>query len=280
MEADDGIAHRVISFRGVRLALQRSETPALLFEDVGKAGNVDIGLLEPSQRTITPAAMLRDTCGFFDDGAVLIGTSVEDVPDLALAHEDVLVAADTTVGQQLVEVEESARRAVEQVLRCPVAIEPAGHRDLVEIERQETVGVVERERHLGATEPRAGRSAGEDDIVHLLGAQRRGRLSAHHPRERVEQVGLPRAVRPDHDVHPGVELEAGAVGERLEAGERQSLQQQGARRLPVNTTHVIQLRAEGANRAHRDARVPTCDRRAGCQMSDVRCESSELTVDS
>ena len=66
--------------------------------------------------------------------------------------------------------------------------------------------------------PSAGRSGvpGEDDVVHLPAAQRARALGAEHPRDRVDEVGLPRAVRPDDDHDAGLELEHGLVRERLE----------------------------------------------------------------
>ncbi|MDX1384232.1 MAG: hypothetical protein R3190_11345 [Thermoanaerobaculia bacterium] len=202
VQPDHGVSHRVVSLGGIRLALEGAEAATLLFEDVGEARDVLVGLLQATQRAVSTAPVFRDAGCLLDDGAMLIGPGAEDVADLALSDEHVLVASHAAVGQQFVQVQEPALGPVQQIFGGAVAVEAPRHRYLVEIERQEPVRVVERERHLGSTQPRASRGAGKDDIVHLLGAQRGRGLGAHHPGERVEEVGFARAVRADHDVDP------------------------------------------------------------------------------
>ena len=70
---------------------------------------------------------------------------------------------------------------------------------------------------LGAAERGPVGGAGEDDVVHLAAAQRPRALRAEHPRDRVDEVRLARAVRADDDADARLELERGLVGERLEA---------------------------------------------------------------
>ena len=74
--------------------------------------------------------------------------------------------------------------------------------------------------------PSGGRpdGAGEDDVLHLAAAQRLGALLAHHPGERVDDVGLAGAVGPDDAGDAGLELQGRGGGERLEPAKGQALE--------------------------------------------------------
>ncbi len=171
--------------------------------------------------------MLDDPGGLLDDRPVLLGTGVEYPVDPALADEHVLMASDAAVAEELLDVEQPARGAVHLVFARAVAIQPPGDRHLGEIEFEPAGSVVERQRHLGPAERRAHGRPGEDHVLHLLGAQRRGRLGSQHPGDGIDDVGLARPVGADDDRHTRLELEPGAVGERLEADERKRLQMHG-----------------------------------------------------
>ncbi len=211
------VADRLVTFGGIGLALQRSEAAAVLIEEVAESGDVDLGLCQPSQRPVAPAAMFGDPCRLLDDRPVILGAGPEDLTDLSLVDQDVLLAPYAAVRQQIVEVEEPARGAVEFVFGSAVAIQPAGHRDLVEVEREEPVGVVEGHGDLGPSQGGAGGGAGKDHVLHAVAAEVPRRLGPHHPGERIEQVGLARSVGSDHDTDPGRKIEARPVGKGLES---------------------------------------------------------------
>ncbi len=94
----------------------------------------------------------------------------------------------------------------------------------------------------------AGRAA-EDHVLHRLTADRDRRLLAERPQHRVGDVGLAGAVGSDDHADAGAELEPGAVGERLEALERERFQ-----------IHAVSptVRAPPAPPARRPARRPSC----------------------
>ena len=77
--------------------------------------------------------------------------------ELALPDDDVHLAADAGVGQQLLDVEQTAVAAVDLVLARAVAEHPPGDRHLGVVDGQRAVGVVDRERDLGAAERRPPR---------------------------------------------------------------------------------------------------------------------------
>ncbi len=211
----------VVAARRVGLALERPELPAHLAEQVGEAEQVAFRRLEPALGLLPPLAELQDPGRLLDDRPAVLGAGVEHGVELALADDHVLLAADAGVGEQLLDVEQAARGAVDHVLRLTRAEERPGDRDLGELDRQQAGGVVDRERYLGPAEGGPLGGAGEDDVVHLAAAQRPGPLGAEHPGHRVDDVRLPGAVRADDDADAGLEVERRLVGEGLEALQRE-----------------------------------------------------------
>ena len=120
---------------GVGLALERAELAPHLAEQVAEAGEVALGGGEPALGLLLAPAVLQDAGRLLDDEAALLGPGVEHGVDLALADDDVLLAADAGVGQQLLDVEQPARHAVDGVLAVARAEQRAGDRDLGEVDR-------------------------------------------------------------------------------------------------------------------------------------------------
>ena len=212
--------------RDLGLAPERLELAADLGEQVGQAGQVAVGGVELAERLLLALAVLEDAGGLLDEAAAVLGGRVQDRVELALPDDHVHLAADAGVAEQLLHVEEAAAAAVDGVLGAAVAEHRAADRDLGVVDRQRAVGVVDGELHLGATQRRTAGGAGEDDVLHLAAAQALGALLAHHPGERVDDVGLARAVGPDDAGDAGLELERRGGREGLEALERQALQVQ------------------------------------------------------
>ena len=179
-----------VAARGVGLALQRRELSAHLAQQVVEPQQVALGGLEPALGALAALAELEDPGGFLDDRASVFGTRVEHRVELALADDDVLLATDAGVGEQLLDVEQPARRAVDLVLGVAGAEQRAGDRHLAELDRQQAGGVVDAQRHLGATERGTVGRAREDDVVHLAAAQRARPLGAEHPGDGVDEVRL------------------------------------------------------------------------------------------
>ena len=81
--------------------------------------------------------ILEDAGGFLDDRPTILGAGVEHGVDLALADDDVLLAADAGVGEQLLDVEQAARHVVDGVLAVAAAEQRALDGDLGELDRQD-----------------------------------------------------------------------------------------------------------------------------------------------
>ena len=237
------LVHELLVAAGrLGLAFERAELAPHLAQQVLQAQQVGLGGVEPALGLLLALAVLEDAGGLLDDRPPLLGAGVEDGVDLALAHDHVLLAADAGVGEQLLHVEQAARDAVDRVLAVAAAEQDARERDLVELDRQQAGGVVERERHLGPPERWALLGPGEDDVVHLLRPHRSRRLCAEHPGDGIDDVRLAGTVGADDDGHAGFEAHRGGVGERLETLEGQTLQEHGG------PDHTGQSRDSSGNR--------------------------------
>ena len=242
-EAGAGVAH--VGLHGLRLPgdlglpAERLELATDLREQVGQTGQVAVGGVELAERLLLALAVLEDAGGLLDEAATVLGGGVQDRVELSLPDDDVHLAADAGVAEQLLHVEQPAPGAVDGVLRAAVAEHRAADRDLGVVDRQRAVGVVDGQLHLGAAQRRAAGRAGEDDVLHLAAAQALGALLAHHPGEGVDDVGLARSVGTDDAGDARLELHGRRGREGLEPLEGQALQVQrglltGSRR-PLTT---------------------------------------------
>ncbi len=221
---------RAVAPGGLGLAFEGAQATPDLTEQVLDAGQVRLGGGQAALGLLLALAELEDAGGLFDDEAPFGGLGVEDGVDLALADDDVLHAPDARVGQQVLDVEQPAGHAVDGVLGLARAEQRPADGDLGELDGEQARRVVDGEAHLGAPQCRALGGAGEDDIVHLLGAHGGGGLGTQDPRDGVDDVGLARAVGTDHHGDAGLQPQIRGVGERLEALDGQVLEEHRPRR--------------------------------------------------
>ena len=188
------------------------------------------------------------------DGAALLRGCAQDRVELALTDDDVHLAADTAVGQQFLDVEESAGRSVDRVVGAAVAEHGPGDRHLGVVDRQRTIGVVDGQADLRATEGRTACRAREDDVLHLAAAQALGALLPHDPGEGIDDIGLAGAVGADDAGDARLEAHRRRRREGLEALEGQCLDVHGCPclvradrplTLPARLPAISHLRSPG-----------------------------------
>ena len=163
---------------------------------------------------------LAEPCRLLHELPPLVRLGREHRLDLALADDGVHRAAEPDVGEQLDEVGAANLRLVDEVLALAAAVQPPRDRDLREVELAEAAAlVVEDELDLAALRRRPALGAVEEHVVGLLGAQLGRGQRAGRPDDRVGDVRLARAVRPDDDGDARLELQLERVRERLEAAQ-------------------------------------------------------------
>ena len=110
-------------------------------------------------------------------------------------------------------------RAVQQVLALTPAMQPSSNGELGVRQRPFAVRIVEEQLDLAEVLGGTAAAAGEENVVRLLGAQLRGRHRSGRPDDRVGDVGLARAVRPDNHGNARLETNLDRFRERLEAAQ-------------------------------------------------------------
>ena len=76
-----------------RLALERADLALHLSHQVPETVEVLLGGGQPALGPLPTAAVLQDPGRLLDDGPPVLGTGVEDGPELTLAHDHVLLPA-------------------------------------------------------------------------------------------------------------------------------------------------------------------------------------------
>ena len=217
--------HAVVRAGRRRLPLERPDLAPHLAHQVAQALQVLGRPRQPALGPLAAAAVLQHAGRLLDDGPPVLGPGVQHGVELALADDHVLLAAHAGVAEQLLNVEQPARRAVDGVLAVAGAEERPGDGDLGQVDRELARRVVDGERHLGPAQlgPRGG--PGENDVLHFRRAQRARPLGAEHPGHGVDDVGLAAPVGADHHGDPGLEFQHRRVGEGLETLHAERLQE-------------------------------------------------------
>ena len=136
-----------------------------------------------------------------------------------LADDRVHRSPEPEVGEQFDEIDPPNGSAVDEVLTLAAAMQPPRDRKLGVVEGTVAVGVVEEELDLAEVRRSAAAGACVEDVVRLLGPELRWGHRARGPDERIGNVRLPGAVRPDDHGHARLEPDLDRVRERLEAAQ-------------------------------------------------------------
>ena len=191
---------------------------AELGEDVLHAGEVGLGLGELLLGLAAAALVAADAGDLLEQRPALLGPQRERLVDHPLADEQEGVVGEVRRVEQVDEVAQPDPLAVQEVVVLARPVEPPAELQDAVVDRQQPVGVVEDEGHVGHPEGGPAVGAGEDDVL-ALAAPQRPALLAERPAQRVGQVALARPVRADDGADPGAELDHRPLGERLEAVE-------------------------------------------------------------
>ena len=131
-----------------------------------------------------------------------------------------------SVGKQKLDVVGARLAAVDPVRGTAPAPDSPHHLDrraFVVGKRRVARGVVDRQRNFGEVARRAAARAGEDHIVHLAAAQPLGGGFAHHPAQRLDEIGFAAAIGSDNAGKARLDRQLGRLDKRFEAGEAKAL---------------------------------------------------------
>ena len=265
----------LVAAGGAGLPLQALDLGIELAQHVAETGEVAFGRLEPQLGLVAAAVQAGDAGGVLQDAAALLGLGVDDLGDLALAHEGGRAGTGRRILEQNPDVAGAHLAAVDAVGGARLALDPAGDLEqvgVVELGRRGAPAIVEEDRDLGGVAGGPAGGAGEDHVVHGGGPHRLVRGLAHHPAQRFEQVRLAAAVGADDAGQPPLDDEFGRLDERFEADEPQPVD------LHVLAFLMAQMRARRSGRHCREA----CDARSsrvGCRRHTTRKDRVDDLLD-
>lgn len=213
------------------LLAEGRQLPADFGGEVAQPLQVGLHGLEFADGLFLASPVLEDPGGLFDEAAAVFRGGVQDAVQLALADDHVHFAAQPGIGEQFLDVQEPAGRAVDGIFGAAGPEQRAGNGDFAVLDGQRAVGVVDGERDVCPAERRAPCRSGEDDVFHFAAAQGLGALFTHHPGKGVDDIGLPGPVGANHRGDAGFEVERRGRRERLESPDSQTFQMQGGSEL-------------------------------------------------
>ena len=120
--------HLLVAPRRARLPLQALDLRVELAQHVAEAGEVGLRRLQAQLRLVAAAVQAGDAGGILQDAAALLGLGVDDLADLALAHQRRRAGAGRRVLEQDLDVAGARLAAVDAVGRAGLALDAA--RDL------------------------------------------------------------------------------------------------------------------------------------------------------
>ena len=188
------------------------------------AGQIVLGVGQPSFRLLLTVAEAGDARGLLEDLASVHAAQGQNFVNSALADVGVALSAQAGVHEQLVDVPQSGRAAVDIVFALAGAVVTPGDGDLFGVVGQGPVGIVQHQGRLREAHRAALLGAAEDDVLHFRAAKGLGALFAHDPADRIGNIGFSRAVRPDDGGDIVTELQDRLVREGLEALDLQRFQ--------------------------------------------------------
>src|SRR5215467_7514784 len=199
-----------------RLTLEGADLTLHLVHHVAHALEVLPGRLELALRLAALLLVARHPGRFLDEDASLPRLGGQDVVEAVLVHEGIGLGIDAGAREEILHVAEPADALVEEVLALPRAVEAPRDANLAPRHLEAAV-VVEDEPDLGQSNRLARSRAMEDDVFHLLSAERLGALLTEGPTDRIGDVRLAATVGTHDARDAGEDLHLGLFCERLEA---------------------------------------------------------------
>ena len=224
--ATDAGGEIAVAVRLARLALEAVDLGVDLLQHILDPDEIVVRPFQPELGFVAARVEAGDAGGLLEDQAAGLGPRRDDLADLPLPHQRGRARSGRRVGEQELDVARPDFLAVDAIGRTLVALDPPGDLDrlrIVEGGGRAALGIVEEQPDLGDVARRAPGGAGEDHVLHARAAHVLERAFAHHPAQRLDEVRLAAAVRPDDAGQPGLDPELDAVAEALEAGQAQAL---------------------------------------------------------
>ena len=167
---------------------ERTQLAANLCREVLHSRHIALHRIELAKRLLFAAAMLENARGLLDEIPTLFGGSAKNSIELSLTHNDVHLAAKARIREEILDIEQTAGRAIDRVLGAAGTEQGATDRHFRVLDRECAIRVVDRESDLRAAQRWTPGCPRKDDVGHIAAAQGLGALLTHHPGERINDV--------------------------------------------------------------------------------------------
>ena len=214
--------------RNTSLAPQRTKLAMNLVQQIVKPRQIGLGIRQFAQGTFLALAVLENAGSLFDEGPMPARIRTQNGVKSPLPYDHMHLLAEARVRQQLLNVEQTTRRAVDRIFRTTVTEDRTADRHLGVIDVEHMIRIVDRERHLRTPERRPTRRAREDHVLHRRAAQILRALLPHDPGQCVDDIRLAGAVRAHDRRDSRLEAQGGGGGERFEPPQGQFFEVHGA----------------------------------------------------
>src|SRR6185437_9518251 len=210
------------AFSGTRLPVEMIELLLDFLAHVAHAVQVLACGLDAAFGLLAAFLVARDARGLFQVHAQLFRVRLDDVGNDALLDDRVTARTQAGAEEQVGDVTPAAAHAVEEIVRLRIAPDHALDRNLVVtrvLAADRAVGIVEDQLDHGLPDRLASGRTGKDHVGQRLATQAAGRALAHHPADRVDDVGLAATVGADDAGEVGREMQHRRIYEGLETGQ-------------------------------------------------------------
>ena len=202
LEVTDARADLAIALGAAHLGVEFGNAVLEFGDEIADSNRVLLGLLEPAHRFRLAREKLVDTRRFLEERAAIGRLTREDRVDLTLRNDRVRSRPQTRAHQEVEDVAQPDRRAIDEVLALAGAIGAARDLYFGELDRKTPVGIVEQDRHLGQPKRLARVVAGEDDVFEFAAAQLLLDVSPSTQRKASTRFDLPEPFGPTIAVTP------------------------------------------------------------------------------
>ncbi|GIV01184.1 MAG: hypothetical protein KatS3mg015_0014 [Fimbriimonadales bacterium] len=214
----------LVPFGYFGLLAERLSLALDLVEHVCDSFEMSYGALQTFESVYLSGPVTLDAGGFVNPDSAFFGGRADCRVNVRLANDRVSGLAEPGVGEQFVDVSQTNRMTVDEVLALPVSAETSGHDDLAGVDRQLPLFVVKDEGDFGIPKRFALRGSREDDVGRLARAKILGAQFAQRPNDGVHDVAFSAAVGAYDGNEIAVYVNVHAVGERFETEDADALE--------------------------------------------------------
>ena len=200
--------------------LQRSDAAFQFSHDIPDADQIVLDREELFLRLFLLVPVFGNAGRLFEHGAALLALAGDDLRDLPLPDDGIAVPPDACIHEKLMDVLETDRLFVDEILGIACPVEPPGHGDFVigsgQTDSVSGIRIVEGDGHLRESHLFPGFRSPEDDVLHPASAEILGGDLPEHPLHGVRDVGFSGPVGADDNRQTGVEGQFRLIREGFE----------------------------------------------------------------